>query len=111
MIMQSPTLVDICRQVQFSAENESIYDVVRKEPEKHCVSSLEACALSLTLLEPNQDSAIEAKTFLEGSMMCMVERKMQVSQLEEPRFARPGAKIFERNKRRHEIKKQLFSKE
>ncbi len=109
--MQSPTLIDICQQVQFSAENESIYDAVRKEPEKHCVSTLEACALSLMLLEPNAECAKEAKEYLEGSMRYMVETKRRVSEErnQEPRFTRPGAKIYQTNKRREEIKQQLFN--
>ena len=99
MIVQSPTLVDICQEVQFAADNESIYDVVRKEPEKHCISTLEACALSLMLLEPRAESAKEAKKFLEGSMRYMVETKMRVSTSRdlEPRFTRPGTKIYEKN--------------
>jgi len=112
MIMASPTLVEECQQVQFTAENESIYDVVRKEPEKHCISTLEACAHALTLLEPDPECAAEAKKYLEGSMRYMVETKMRIHEIRnpEPRFVRPGAKIYGMNKRRNEIKKDLFSK-
>ena len=112
MIKESPTLVDMCQQVQFTADNESIYDIVRKEPEKHCISTLEACSHALTLLEPEERRGGEAKEWLEGSMKYMVETKMNVHDLRngipEPRFARPGAKTYERNKRRFEIKEELF---
>ncbi|KAL7528496.1 hypothetical protein ACHAXR_002476 [Thalassiosira sp. AJA248-18] len=121
MIMQSPELIKNCQQVQFQSENESIYhtssvgessaDPLRKEPEKHCLSTLESSAQALMHLEPSVECAMEAKMFLEGSMRCMVEKRMSVSEERnrEPRFARPGMKIYEKNKRRHEIKKQLFN--
>jgi|EP00979_Chaetoceros_neogracilis_P005613 DTW domain-containing protein YfiP len=112
MIMQSLTLVEQCQQVQFTAENESIYDVVRKEPEKHCISTLEACSYALTLLEPDETWAREAKEYLEGSMRYMVEKKLNVHEIRnpEPRFTKPGVKIYEKNKRRFEIKEELFKK-
>ena len=114
MIKDSPTLVQICQQVQFTADNESIYDVVRKEPEKHCISTLEACSHALTLLEPEESRGGEAKEWLEGSMKYMVETKLRIHELRngtpEPRFTKTGAKIDEKNKRRFEIKEELFNK-
>jgi len=112
MIIQSPILVEQCQQVQFTAENESIYDVVRKEPEKHCISTLEACSYALTLLEPDEICAQGAKEYLEGSMKYMVEKKLKVHEIRnpEPRFTKPGVKIYEKNKRRFEIKEELFKK-
>ena len=114
MIKESPTLVAMCQQVQFTADYESIYDIVRKEPEKHCISTLEACSHALTLLEPEERRGGEAKEWLEGSMKYMVETKMNVHDLRngtpEPRFARPGVKTYERNKRRFQIKEELFNK-
>ncbi len=111
MIMQSPDLMDQCQQVEFTSENESMYNVIRKEPEKHCLSTLEACARALVLLEPTSKQATEAKTTLEESMRYMIEKRLHAGELHDPnqRFRRPGAKIYERNKRRHEIKKELFS--
>eukprot|EP00579_Thalassiosira_antarctica_P006979 CAMPEP_0201880334 /NCGR_PEP_ID=MMETSP0902-20130614/10949_1 /ASSEMBLY_ACC=CAM_ASM_000551 /TAXON_ID=420261 /ORGANISM="Thalassiosira antarctica, Strain CCMP982" /LENGTH=268 /DNA_ID=CAMNT_0048408329 /DNA_START=248 /DNA_END=1054 /DNA_ORIENTATION=+ len=112
MIMQSPALIQICQQVQFQSEQESIYpSSLRKEPEKHCLSTLESCAHALMLLEPSLERATESKLFLEGSMRCMVEKRMSVSESRNraPRFARAGKKIFEKNQRRHEIKQQLFN--
>eukprot|EP00578_Thalassiosira_sp_NH16_P006319 CAMPEP_0181123112 /NCGR_PEP_ID=MMETSP1071-20121207/25702_1 /TAXON_ID=35127 /ORGANISM="Thalassiosira sp., Strain NH16" /LENGTH=259 /DNA_ID=CAMNT_0023208185 /DNA_START=210 /DNA_END=986 /DNA_ORIENTATION=+ len=110
MIMQSPELIKNCQQVQFQSECESIYPVeLRKEPEKHCVSTLESCAHALMLLEPSAERAAEAKTFLEESMRCMVDKRMSVSESRNraPRFSRPGKQIFEKDKRRHEIKQEL----
>ena len=112
MIMQSPELISICQQVQFQSESESIYpDELRKEPEKHCLSTLESCAQALMVLEPSLECATKAKEYLEGSMKCMVEKRMSVSASRdrEPRFERPGKRIYEKNKRRHEIKQQIFA--
>lgn len=111
VIYRSPELINECQHIKFQSETESIYPVeLRKEPEKHCLSTLESCANALVLLEPSSERAMEAKEFLEGSMRCMVEKRMSVSESRNrsPRFSRPGSKIFEKNKRRHEIKQQLF---
>ncbi|KAL7547863.1 hypothetical protein ACHAWF_011137 [Thalassiosira exigua] len=112
IIMQSPELIDSCQKIQFQSETESIYPIqLRKEPEKHCLSTLESCAHALMILEPSSERATKAKKFLEGSMKCMVERRLDVSDSRDraPRFSRPNAKIFEKNRRRHQIKRQLFS--
>lgn len=126
MIMQSPQLTSRCQQIQFTSSYTSIYDVIRKEPEKHCISTLEACAHALTFLEPGTRSKIdhddstneynggsEAKKYLEGAMKFMVDKKQSVFNIREtePRFTRPGNKIREKNKRRVEIMKQIFHEE
>ena len=53
---------------------------------------------------------MEAKQYLEQSMCCMVDIRNSVSESRnrEPRFARADQKIYAKNKRRHEIKKELF---
>lgn len=108
--LKSPELVQNCRQIQFQSDQDSIYpDVLRKEPQKHCLSTLESCAHALMLLEPSHELATKAKAHLEDSMRCMVEKRMSlIESRNEPRFARPSQKIFSKNKRRHEIKKELF---
>ena len=83
MRMQSPELMSVCQQVQFKSESESIYpDSLRKEPEKHCLSTLESCGQALMYLEPSIESAKRAKQTLEGAMRCMVEKRISVSELE-----------------------------
>ena len=108
MIMQSPELTSVCQQVQFLSESESIYpEELRKEPEKHCISTLECCAQALQYVECAQ----EAKQYLEGTMKRMVDMRIYVSQTRdrEPRFEKnPGKRIYEKNKHRNEIKKALF---
>ena len=113
IMMRSPDVINICQQVQFESESESIYPIeLRKEPKKHCISTLESCANALIHLEHSAEKAIEVKKFLEGSMMCMVEKRISYSEWRNrtaPRFSRPKQKAYQKNKRRHEIKKQLFS--
>jgi len=108
--MRSLELMSMCQQIQFQSDAESIYpEELRKEPQKHCLSTLESCAHALKLLE--SDGAVEAKMMLEGAMQCMVDKRMSVSEERnrEPRFSRRDKTIYEKNKRRHEIKKQLFN--
>jgi DTW domain-containing protein YfiP len=110
MIKQSPELVNCCRPIQFQSESDSLYDTVRKEPQKHFVSTLEACAQALIFLEPDQEVANEAKQYLEGSMKMMVHTKKRMREEEDskPRFYERNAKIYETNKRRNQIKRELF---
>lgn len=113
MYLRSQALMNECQQVQFESETDSIYPVdLRKEPQRHCVSTLESCAQALMLLEPSKPCAAEAKEYLESSMQCMVDKRMQVSRERnrEPRFERASSRIYAKNKRKHELKKILFSK-
>ena len=112
MLLQSPELVDNSIKVQFKSESESIYDTLRNEPEKHCLSTLECCARALTHLEHSEECAAKANEYLLASMSCMVDKRIELtSKNPEPRFSRPGSKIYERNRRRFEIKKELFGKQ
>jgi hypothetical protein len=52
-MQESPSLVRHCQKVQFTSDSTSIYYAVRKEPEARCLSTLEACAKGLELLETN----------------------------------------------------------
>lgn len=62
---RSPDLTRACQQVQFKSDTKSIYpEELRKEPKKHCISTLESCATALTLLEPGE-RASQAKQYLE----------------------------------------------
>lgn len=112
MLNQSPELVDLCQQVQFSLTYDSIYDVVRKEPEKHCISTLEACAESLTLLEPDKDVARDAKSNLLGAMKHMVDIKRRIYKMRnpEPRFTKPGMRQSVKLDKSKKIEKAMFGK-
>jgi DTW domain-containing protein YfiP/GNAT superfamily N-acetyltransferase len=104
--IQSPCLFDRCQQVQFSAPGSCLYDAIRKEPEGHCLSTLEACAQALILLE----GATEASQCLTGTLKTMVDTKLA---LEEQRHDEPrqkGKELYERNRRRRQVEKALFHK-
>jgi DTW domain-containing protein YfiP len=130
MVNRSPLLLEKCQQVQFTSNSKtSIYDAVRKEPEKHCLSTLEACAEALLLLEPapdrillhqqhqqHQQQAKEAKSYLEAALRFMIERKSQVQKMRnpKPRFDTEKskiAKLYRKNKQRLEKEKELFRQE
>mmetsp|Transcript_19128 Transcript_19128/g.22113 ORF Transcript_19128/g.22113 Transcript_19128/m.22113 type:complete len:322 (+) Transcript_19128:78-1043(+) len=113
IIMKSPELVQQCTQVQFTADSESIYDVVRKEPEKHCVSTLEACAQALVLLEHGSEDAKRARDALETAMrhMVNVKRKIYAMRNPEPRFVRPGMRVQNKMKQMEEFEQQMFKNE
>jgi DTW domain-containing protein YfiP len=112
MLMQSPELVNACQEVQFSLECESIYDVVRKEPEKHCISTLEACAESLSILEQDDDIALNARNALHGAMRHMVDIKRKIYEMRnpEPRFTRPGMQVAKRMERAKEVEEEMFGR-
>ncbi len=111
ILKQSPELVNLCQQVQFTNEYESIYDVVRKEPQKHCISTLEACAQSLVCIEPSKAVAMHAKTSLERVMQYMVDGKRKIYEMRnpEPRFTRPGMKEAQRSEQAREFEENIFS--
>jgi hypothetical protein len=115
MVNGSPLLLDKCQQVQFTSDSESIYNAVRKEPEKHCLSTLEACAKALLLLEPpdRMSQAEEANQFLEAALRFMIERKLQVQEMRNsvPWFdteKSKKAKLYQKNKQRLDKEKELF---
>lgn len=109
IVRRSPALVRACRQVQFCADSKSIYPTaLRKEPDEHCLSTLESCAQTLALLEPVRECGAEARACLEEAMRCMVEGRMNAiaSRERAPRFPDKGA---EKHKRIREVRQQLFS--
>ena len=111
MVLSSAALVQQCRQVQFTSNATSIYSVLRKEPDAHCLSTLEACAQTISLLEPQNDEAQRAKRALEHAMRFMVsiKQKIYAERNPEPRFVRPGVKGMQREKELKEIEESPFS--
>jgi DTW domain-containing protein YfiP len=106
MAMQSPGLFEICQQVQFSAQRSCIYDAVRKEPEGHCLSTLEACAQALVLLE----GANDASKRLTATLQSMVDTKLSIEQQRHDEPRQKGKQLYERNRRRRQVEKALFQK-
>mmetsp|Transcript_26818 Transcript_26818/g.40582 ORF Transcript_26818/g.40582 Transcript_26818/m.40582 type:complete len:382 (-) Transcript_26818:139-1284(-) len=110
MARHSPILLEKCKQVQFaSVDNPSIYDAIRKEPEAHCLSTLEACAKALTLLDPS--NGLEASNYLHASLQSLVRQQL-LHTSRAPRYNNRAQKKGcnpERRERIEQIEQKLFS--
>ncbi len=75
MVRYSPILMEKCQQIQFTstaASTRSIYDPIRKQPDSKCLSTLESCSRTLTLLEPNNRTTEEATKYLHSALKALV---------------------------------------
>lgn len=106
MALGSEDLVNACQQVHFSAPASCLYDAIRKEPEGHCLSTIEACAQSLVLLE----GAHETATHLKGVLQHMVDIQLSMERNRHDDPRQKGKQLYERNKRRRQVEKTLFQK-
>jgi DTW domain-containing protein YfiP/GNAT superfamily N-acetyltransferase len=106
MASASPCLFDVCEQVQFKAPASCLYDAIRKEPYGHCLSTLEACAQALILLE----GAVHVADYLKGVLKLMVDIQlfMEKQRHDDPR--QKGKQLYERIRRRQQVEKTLFEK-
>ena len=111
MVRDSPALVEACQLVQFTSESSSLYDAVRQEPEEHCLSTLEACAQALQLLEPTTNTQRAIK-YLHGALKSHVDSHLVNAAMMAPRSAgAASAKLYAKNRRRREIELKLFRAE
>jgi DTW domain-containing protein YfiP/GNAT superfamily N-acetyltransferase len=115
MVRESPSLLQHCQTVQFTSDATSIYDAVRKEPEAHCLSTLEACAKALELLEPknggtDDDSDIAMTTkYLHAVLQSHVDSHLVNAKMMAPRSAGQSTqKLHAKHERRREIELELF---
>mmetsp|Transcript_67460 Transcript_67460/g.152665 ORF Transcript_67460/g.152665 Transcript_67460/m.152665 type:complete len:303 (-) Transcript_67460:176-1084(-) len=84
----SPTVLAAVTQVAFTGESESPYDRVRKEPDRHCVSTLEACCKALKLIKGPGCRATAAVTgHLEASLEALVEGQLGHVKAGVPRYS------------------------
>lgn len=107
MVRDSPRLVESCQKVQFTSDASSIYDALRSEPAPHCLSTLEACARVLLLLEPGCDRVQES---LHKVLQAHVDAHLENAKIMAPRFV--GAtrhQQMDKRKRRREIESTLFA--
>mmetsp|Transcript_7964 Transcript_7964/g.11511 ORF Transcript_7964/g.11511 Transcript_7964/m.11511 type:complete len:382 (+) Transcript_7964:77-1222(+) len=106
MARNSPFLFQHCQQVQFaSVDTPSLYDAIRKEPQPHCLSTLEASAKALTLLDPQKGP--EASEYLHASLKSLVRQQL-LHTSHAPRFNGRSNKNPERQERIQEIERKLF---
>jgi DTW domain-containing protein YfiP len=78
MVRYSPILLEKCQAVQFKGtSNPSIYDSIRKQPETFCLSTLESCARTLKLLEPNNYRVDVAVEYLYASLKALIRTQME----------------------------------
>jgi len=109
MLRYSPVLLDKCHTIQFTGTTDrSIYDSIRKQPDFFCLSTLESCARTLKLLEPDNPFMKKAKYHLEESLKALVLTQMKHEQkhLEEyPDSIRNVSKIEAKRKRQHQTSK------
>ena len=84
---QSPSLRAL-RPVAFDGAATSALEAIRSEPEAHCVSTVEACARALRLLEPTP-AVSGAAAHLDASLRLMVDHQLRsVRERPAPRFKR-----------------------
>ena len=101
MVRYSPLLLEQCIAVQFTGTDDpSIYDSIRKQPAKHCLSTLESCCRALNLLEPNTNTS-EATDYLLSALKALVTT--QIDQERKSLAKNPGSI---RNVQKLEFKRQ-----
>ncbi|KAL9178979.1 hypothetical protein ACHAXT_011952 [Thalassiosira profunda] len=107
MLRNSPALLERCQAVQFTGTNErSMYDSIRKQPDTHCLSTLESCERTLRLLEPNNPQVEEASRHLLVSLRAMILTQMRYERrhLEEnPELVRNVSKLRAKAERQQQL--------
>ena len=119
MARNSPELLEVCQQVQFeksdTPNNEgddtssmSIYDAIRKEPDRHCLSTLEACSKALEYLEEPETAEL-ASRHLHAALQSLVDIQLRyTSRSADPRFVDRRFKVSQRRQRRQELEMELL---
>jgi len=114
MARDSPSIVDACHLIQFTADttdsdtDRCIYDSLRKEPERHCLSTLESCGRALLLLEPQRGSATRAVDYLTSALRILVDRQTTQGEAYRPRYSFCSEMKEERDRRVKEIEREIF---
>lgn len=109
MLRYSPVLLEKCHAIQFTGTSEgdrSIYDSIRKQPDSFCLSTLESCARTLKLLEPNNPKMVDATKHLHDSLKALVMTQMKYERIElekNPSSIRNVSKMEEKKKRQSRL--------
>ena len=111
MVRDSPFLTQNCQPVRFSSDAQSIYHALRREPEEHCLSTLEACAQTLLLLEPPSlaDHTQRVVDRLHTVLQAHVDAHLSNAQrLATSRENAAAAALYAKNQRKLEIEQIMF---
>jgi DTW domain-containing protein YfiP/GNAT superfamily N-acetyltransferase len=107
MVRNSPVLMQKCNPIQFTGTDDvSIYDSIRKQPDTHCLSTLESCVRTLQLLEPNNTNTKEASRHLLDSLRAMILTQMKYEQIhleKHPNLVRNVSKLKAKKERQKHI--------
>jgi DTW domain-containing protein YfiP len=107
MVRNSPVLEQKCYPIQFTGtEDLSIYDAIRKQPDTHCLSTLESCVRTLNLLEPANVKTGEASKHLLDSLRSMIltQLKYEETHLQKnPDLIRSSSKLKAKKERQKNI--------
>jgi len=110
MVRDSPSVIDACDQVQFTADTDGcIYNSLRREPERHCLSTLESSVQALQLLNPNDANTRKAVDYLTSALHILVDQQIEQAKKYQPRHTSSSAAKDERDRRVDEIEKKIFS--
>ncbi|KAL3763711.1 hypothetical protein ACHAWU_008033 [Discostella pseudostelligera] len=88
MLRNSPILLEKCQPIQFinnttAAATTSIYDSIRKQPDSHCLSTLESCERAIRLLEPSTNPQVQlASYYLLESLRSMILTQMKYERIQ-----------------------------
>ena len=110
MVKYSPLLLEQCIPVQFKSTNDpSIYDSIRKQPAKHCLSTLECCCRALNLIEPREPTRIATKYLLDALKALVTTQIKQERQslAKNPDSVRNVQKMEFKRQRQSEIETSL----
>jgi len=82
ILRNSPSILQKCQSIQFKSTSQiSIYDSIRKQPDSHCLSTLESCERTLQLLEPNTNDNMKlASHHLLSTLKSMILTQMKYEQ-------------------------------
>ena len=107
MFRYSPVLIKRCQPIQFMGTTDrSIYDSIRKQPESFCLSTLESCARTLKLLEPENELMDEAVEHLHASLRALVKTQMEQERIHlemNPGSIRNSTKLELKKMRQNEL--------
>lgn len=107
MVRNSPVLMQKCNPIQFTGTDDlSIYDAIRKQPDTHCLSTLESCVRTLKLLEPENEKTEAASKHLLDALRSMIFTQLKYEETHlknNPDLVRNSSKLKAKKERQKNI--------